>query len=232
MKKTKAKPRETDLYAPVKAFLESLGYDVKAEVGAADVMAMRGDDPVVIVELKAGFSLTLLQQAVVRQSVTDQVYVAVPKWSGRAGWKAFKANVGLCKRLSLGVLSVDLAQGTVQVHSEPAPFVPRKSVPRRAGLLREFQARAGDPNLGGTNGKIVTAYRQDAVKCAAILAEVEAAKGAEVAKASGVARATAIMASNHYGWFVRVSTGIYALTPAGRAALVSSEREGAPQQER
>ena len=30
-------PRETDLYAPVKAFLEGQGYDVKAEVADCDV---------------------------------------------------------------------------------------------------------------------------------------------------------------------------------------------------
>lgn len=35
-------PRETDLYLPVKAFLEGQGYVVKAEVGAADVVAVRG----------------------------------------------------------------------------------------------------------------------------------------------------------------------------------------------
>ena len=35
-------PRETDLYPPIKAFLEDQGYVVKAEVGAADVVAVRG----------------------------------------------------------------------------------------------------------------------------------------------------------------------------------------------
>ena len=31
---------ETDLYPPVKSFLEALGYEVKGEVGAADVVAI------------------------------------------------------------------------------------------------------------------------------------------------------------------------------------------------
>ncbi len=44
--------RETELYAPVKAWLEAQGFEVKSEVGAVDVMARRpGEDPV-IVELK------------------------------------------------------------------------------------------------------------------------------------------------------------------------------------
>ncbi len=35
------KTRETDLYLPVKDFLEAQGYVVKSEIGAVDVMAVR-----------------------------------------------------------------------------------------------------------------------------------------------------------------------------------------------
>ncbi len=45
------KLRETDLYPPIKAFLEGQGYGVKAEVGTCDVFAVRGDEDQVIVEL-------------------------------------------------------------------------------------------------------------------------------------------------------------------------------------
>jgi hypothetical protein len=208
---------ETDLYPPVKAHLEAAGFEVKAEIGPADVVGLDGDH-LVVVELKAGFSLTLLQQAVARQKLTDTVYVAVPRWKGRAGWKAFKGNVDLCKRLGVGVLSVRLEDGFVQVHADPAPFKPRKSAPRRARLLGEFARRVGDPNTGGTNGRIVTAYRQDAERIAAFLAATGPSKGAVVARATGVTQATRLMATNHYGWFERVETGIYELTVAGRAA--------------
>jgi hypothetical protein len=34
-----------------------------------------------------------------------------------------------------------------------------------------------------------------------------------------VARATTIMRDNHYGWFLRVGTGVYALGDAGLAML-------------
>lgn len=204
--------QETALYAPVKIWLEGLGYEVKAEIGAADVVAMRDGDEPLIVELKTGFSLTLLHQAVTRQTVTDLVYVAVPRWKGRAGWKVFKKNIGLCKRLGLGALSVDLKVGIVQVHADPAPFKPRRFKPRKAALLSEFAKREGDPNKGGTNGKVVTAYQQDAEKLRAYLTEHGPTKGATVAKATGISRATRIMASNHYGWFRRVETGVYDLT--------------------
>ncbi len=209
-------PRETALYAPIKAWLESLGYAVKAEIGAADVVALREGAEPLIVELKTGFSLTLLQQAVARQAVTDTVYVAVPRWKGRAGWRAFRGNIGLCKRLGLGVLSVRLEDGFVEVHHDPAPFRPRKSRARRAALLGEFARRAGDPNEGGTRGARITAYRQDAERLRAWLAQNGPARGAEVARATGVARATRMMADNHYGWFERVEKGVYRLATPGQ----------------
>ncbi|WP_424944358.1 DUF2161 domain-containing phosphodiesterase [Aliiroseovarius crassostreae] len=215
-----SKPTETDLYAPVKTWLETLGYEVKSEVSGADVVALRdGQDPLVV-ELKTGFSLTLLQQAVARQAISDHVYVAVPRWAGKAGWRAFKGNIGLCRRLGLGVLSVRLKDGFVQLHCDPAPFQPRKSKVKSARLLGEFARREGDPNIGGTNGKIVTAYRQDAEKLATHLAEHGPMKGADLAKATGIAKATTMMAANHYGWFERVGRGIYGLTDVGRAAII------------
>ncbi len=38
-----AKIRETDLYAPVKLLLEGQGYEVKGEIGSADVVGVRGE---------------------------------------------------------------------------------------------------------------------------------------------------------------------------------------------
>lgn len=50
--KEKHELKETDLYWPIKAFLEDQGYEVKAEVIDCDVVAMRNDEPPLIVELK------------------------------------------------------------------------------------------------------------------------------------------------------------------------------------
>ena len=216
--------RETDLYAPIKAWLEAQGFEVKSEVGAVDVMACRPDEDPVIVELKTGFTLKLLQQAVARQRVSDWVYVAVPRWSGKAAWRMFKGNVGLCKRLGVGVLSVRLEDGHVQAHCDPVEFRPRKSKPRKGALLKEFDRRRGDPNAGGTRGKITTAYKQEALRCAAYLAEHGASRGADVAKGAEVVQATRMMRNNHLGWFVKVSTGVYDLADAGRVALAATQQ--------
>ena len=220
------KPSETDLYAPVKRFLEAQGYEVKAEIGAADVVAMRGDEAPVIVELKTGFTLSLVHQAIERQRITDQVYVAVPAGKGRAGQKALLKNQNLCRRLGLGLISIRLRDGHVFVHCDPAPYRPRQSAQKKKLLLAEFAKREGDPNVGGaTRTKLMTAYRQDALRCLKFLVEAGATKAAIVAKACDVEHARRIMADNHYGWFERVSLGIYDLTPEGKKALKTYRKD-------
>ncbi len=210
---------ETELYPPVKAFLEAQGYDVKAEIGAADVVACRdGEDPLVV-ELKTGFALSLIHQAVARQAITDTVYIAVPRGKGRRFQTSLKQMKTLCRRLGLGLMTVRTKDNHLEVHCDPAPYTPRKSKQRKSALLREFAKREGDPNRGGaTRQGLVTAYRQDALRCAGHLAGEGPSKGAVVARETGVEKATRLMADNHYGWFERVEKGIYDLTEAGRKA--------------
>jgi hypothetical protein len=207
--------RETDLYPPVKAFLEALGYEVKAEIGAADVMACRNDADPVLVELKTTFSLALFHQGIARQSVSDMVYLAVPRKPGRAFAKSVAENVKLARRLGLGLLTVRLGDGLVEVHCDPGPYAPRKDAKKRAGLMAEFARRRGDPNLGGARGQRMTAYRQDALACVAHLAANGPGRGAAVRDATGVLQATRIMRDNHYGWFLKLDTGLYGLSDTG-----------------
>lgn len=219
-----ARITETELYQPVKTFLTHQGYEVKGEVGAADIVACRGEEDPVIVELKTGFSLSLFHQAISRQTITDAVYVAVARGSGRRFQQAVKNNLNLARRLGLGLMTVRLSDGFVEVHLDPAPYAPRKSKVRKDRLLREFSRRVGDPNVGGsTRVTIMTAYRQDALRCAAHLKTNGPSRGAEIAKATGVERATKIMANDHYGWFERIERGVYALTPKGQTSLECPE---------
>jgi hypothetical protein len=212
--------READLYPPVKAFLEAQGYSVKGEVGAVDLVAVRGDEVPVVVELKLRLNLTLYHQAVTRLRLTDLVYIAVLKPTGRNARRSLRENRIMCRRLGLGFLTVR-ADGMVEAHCDPGPYLPRQTKAKREKLLREFHRLEGDPNAGGaTRHGIVTAYRQDALRCAIYLAETGAEKGSIVAKATGVANATTVMRDNHYGWFRKVETGVYDLTPEGRQGLV------------
>ena len=163
--------READLYPPVKAYLEAQGYEVKAEIGDCDLMAMRADEPPVVVELKLTFSLALVMQGIARQGLFEHVYLAVPVSSDR-GWKLrYKDIIALCRRLGLGLLAVRTGKAaSVEAHLDPGPYAPRKNAKRAGRLLREFERRVGDPNTGGVTGvKKVTHYRQDALRCAAHL---------------------------------------------------------------
>ncbi len=214
-----SRPRETELYPPIKHLLEGQGYEVKSEIGAADVVAVREGEEPVVVELKTGFALSLFHQAIERQRLTDAVYIAVPLGKGRAFQQSLRNNKKLCRRLGLGLITVRLEDELTQIHCDPAPYLPRRANAARGRLLREFARRVGDPNTGGaTRQGLMTAYRQDALRCVRHLRKHGPTKAAEVAAQTGVAQARRLMADDHYGWFERVQRGIYALSPKGVAA--------------
>ncbi len=219
---TAKKPRETDLYGPIKTLFGGQGYEVKGEIGAADVVGVRGIEDPIIIELKTTFSLSLFHQAVQRQSMSDHIYIAVPRGTGKPFQKALKSNKTLCRRLGLGLITVRLKDSFVEIHLDPAPYKPRQIARKKTRLLREFAKRVGDPNSGGaTRQGLMTAYRQAALKCVKVLQQNGPTKAAYVAKAAQVDNARNLMSDNHYGWFERVQTGIYALTPNGEAAITS-----------
>ena len=205
---------ETELYLPVKRFLERQGYVVKAEVGDCDVLAVKGEEPPIIVELKTSFNLQLLLQGIDRQAVTDHVYLAIPEPK-----QSLQRDVlRLCKRLGLGLLTVN--REWVEAHLDPAPYQPRKIARRKNLLLKEFQRRVGDHNAGGSSKRpIVTAYRQDALRCLKFLQHSGASKLSEIITQTKVERASGILRSDVYGWFFKVERGIYSLSPKGEAAL-------------
>ena len=178
---------------------------MKGEVGAADLVAVLPGtaDPVpVIVELKTSFTLSLFHQAISRQSMSDHVYIAVPRKTGKVAMRAIRKNKMLCRRLGVGLITVRISDGRVDVHCEPGPFTPRKVKAKKTKLLSEFERRHGDPNLGGmTSAGMMTSYRQGALRCAKVLYDEGACKGSYVAKMAGFDKATTLMASNHYGWF-------------------------------
>ena len=184
---------------------------------------LKGDDEPIIIELKTGFSLTLFHQAINRQSMSDNVYVAVPRKSGKAALTALRRNKMLCRRLRLGLITVKLSDGHVVVHCEPKPFTPRKIKAKKTKLLSEFDKRHGDPNKGGmTSSGQMTSYRQGALRCAKVLHDEGACKASYVAKMAGVEKARNLMADNHYGWFEKIDRGVYGLTPMGASALVEN----------
>jgi len=212
---------ETLLYLPVKAFLEKAGYTVKGEIGGCDVVGLSEGDPplVVICELKLTFNLELILQAVDRAASSDEVWIAARISARGKGRESDKRYRDLCRRLGIGMLGVS-DQGDVQVLVSSASPLPRSNPRRRTRLVNEHAKRRGDPALGGsTKVPIMTAYRQQAIACARALADGPL-RPRDLKQASPTAGR--IMLDNHYGWFERISKGLYGLSPAGREAVARS----------
>src|SRR5205823_12973012 len=212
---------EAALYGPVKRFLERRGFEAKGEVNGCDLVARRGDEPPVIVELKLRFTLGLVLQGIDRLAISERVYLAVPRPPRTArGLSPEAPGVRrLCRRIGLGLLLVGRRSGTIAVIEEPVPYRPRRAAARTARLIEEFTRRTGDGNIGGRNRPPhLTGYREDALRCARMLADGPLPLKALRAM-TGVADAGPILQRDVYGWFQRLGRGTYALSERGREAL-------------
>ena len=215
---------EQDLYGPVRDYLTGLGYEVKGEVKDCDVTAMR-DGELIVVELKRGFTLELIYQALDRQRVADGVYVAVPL--PKRGYMSphMREMQSLCRRLELGLIFVGftqkgLPQVDVAVHPKEAS-VPRRDKKRRLAVIREHEGRTGSVNQGGvTRKKIVTAYKEQALRTARILRDGGPARVEEVKRLGGPDNAGVILGRNVLGWFDREHS------PDGRTYLYRVNGKG------
>ncbi|MCB9684968.1 MAG: hypothetical protein H6735_08025 [Alphaproteobacteria bacterium] len=211
--------KETDLYLPIKRFLESRGRSVKGEVADCDVVAVAEGEEPVVVELKLHLNLDLLLQGVDRLAVAGLVYLAVPSSCAVLRTRRARA-LKLLRMLGLGLLAV--AGERVEVLLDPGPYVgPRRSGSRRARVLGEFSRRVGDPTAGGVDRRRgwVTAYRQRALAIAVHLRDHGPTRAREVAAAVGDDRARVLLYRDVFGWFTRVSTGVYALSARGAREL-------------
>lgn len=209
---------ETSLYLPVKRFLEGLGYIVKGEIGRCDIVGLKDDEPgvVVICELKLTFNLELILQGVDRMSLGDEIWLAAQLSAKGKGRESDPRYRNLCRRLGLGLLGVGKT-GRVEILVSPTARIPRRDSRGRSRLVEEHKRRQGDPVAGGgTRKPIMTAYRQQALACAAAM--TAAPQRPRDLKPS-CPDAQKILRRNVYGWFERSQRGIYVLTERGRSAL-------------
>ena len=223
---------ESDLYGPVRDYLEGLGYEVKGEVKDCDVTAMR-DGELIVVELKRGFTLELVYQAIDRQRIADGVYVAVPL--PKRGYMSphIKDMQALCRRLELGLILVGftskgIPQVDVMVHPKEAA-VPRQNRKRRLAVIREHETRTGSANTGGVSRKkILTVYKEQALLAAKLLRDSGPLRAEDVKRLGGPPNTTAILSRNVLGWFAREAAPegrlyLYRVTDQGLEALAQYE---------
>ncbi|MGW9127132.1 DUF2161 family putative PD-(D/E)XK-type phosphodiesterase [Paenibacillus chitinolyticus] len=221
---------ETELYGPVKAYWEKLGYDVRGEVRHCDLVAVLEGEPPVVVELKRSLTVPLLLQGLRRQDVTHRVYIAIElPAKGRVPHRMTWADIRkLCGRLGLGLITVQFyktRKPAVEVVCEPpgsGDAAPARKTRKRAAerVLGEFRERSADYNVGGSRGlKLVTAYREKALHCALLIREQGPLSPRRLRELTGNAKTPALLQRNVYGWFVRVRRGLYGLTRSGEEAL-------------
>ena len=220
MPKARKPIAETDLYKPVRDYLTANGYTVRAEVNGCDIAAVKDDD-LIVIELKRNFSTSLLIQATERQSLTDSVYIAIPRPPNQrtAQWKGIQR---LLKRLELGLILVSVGSRVkrAEVVFHPIPYDRRKKPPARRAVLREVEARTGDFNTGGsTRTKLMTAYRERAIHIACCLEQLGPMSPKALRKLGTGDKTYSILRNNVYGWFERIDKGIYALKPLGKSEL-------------
>ena len=226
--------KESDLYQPLKRYLETQGYEVKGEIQNCDVMAIREDEPPLVVELKLNFNLQVILQSVERLGLTSNVYIGVPR-STKIINKEQKRINKLLRRLGIGLILIDPSRenGNIEIILDPIPYKPRESKVRKQRLLGEFAKRVGDPNTGGTEKRkgIMTAYRQRAILVAGFLQKAGPTKASDVARALELSEARNILYRNHHGWYERVGKGIYEISPRGKKELPQWQNHGDNQNE-
>ncbi|MEX1236800.1 MAG: DUF2161 family putative PD-(D/E)XK-type phosphodiesterase [Pseudomonadales bacterium] len=207
--------REEDLYPPIKAHFEGLGYHIRAEVKDCDVVAVK-EDEIIVIELKTQANMTLLIQATERQTITSMVYVALPEPRRRN--RHFRGVIRILRRLGLGLLLVRFGPlgPSVSLECSASGTNQRKSAKRRLSVLNEFRGRSGDYNTAGASRvQVMTAYKEAAIFIACCLEQL-GPSSARALKALGSGDKTStILQSDYYGWFERVERGVYRITQRG-----------------
>jgi len=210
--------KESDMYEPIKKLLTSQGFIVRGEVKDCDIAAIK-EGELWIVEMKLAANLTLIYQAIERQTATESVFIAVPRPKNNKN-DNFSMLKKLVKKLNLGLITVALDSSLKQAEIIIFPNVKKiKETKKTEEIKKELLSRTTD-TTGGTTKKIKnTAYRESCVHVACML-EVKGELSSKSLIELGCSKGTySILKSNYYNWFVNSSRGIYTLSDIGKSYL-------------
>lgn len=210
--------KETDLYLPVKDFFEAKGYDTRGEVKDCDMAGLK-DDELIIIELKLRMNITLLYQVIDRQKIADKTYIAIPKLSFRQRKYLSKIKY-ICESLNIGFMTVDLKENTVDLHFDPEYPIRLRDNKKKRAIIDEINNRRTDLNQGGTNGKIITAFRENSILVSVII-EKEDSISPKRMREFGFSenQIRSILRQNYYKWFEREKRGVYILSEKGKKEI-------------
>ncbi|OIQ59801.1 hypothetical protein MOTE_10570 [Moorella thermoacetica] len=152
-----SKLKESDLFRPVKSWLQEKGYEVYSEVcpelytsKRADVVALK-DDTAAIVELKTSLTLELVAQGAAWQEKANCVYLAVPM-RGRINHQVDR----FLEKVGLGLLEVSLEWDTWVRETVRPEFRPVAGLDWRQIVT---EAHKTGPPGGHAGGGYVTEYK-------------------------------------------------------------------------
>ncbi len=214
--------KESELFLPLKNYLQGQGYSVYSEVKHCDLVASM-DDELVVIELKTRMSLKLVMQAVRRQESADSVYVALPLSGAKTYPSDYRSLKALLRRLGIGLIFVrSIRSGTrIEVAFHPGDEQRRSRPSMRRAIVREIDGRYAEFNKAGEPVVIekISAYKQ-----LALLALSHTAAAGEVSPQNLVRtglpeKVRDVLYRNVYGWFEHFSRGKYGTSAAGRLAL-------------
>lgn len=221
--------REQDFYIPIKKHFEKQGFDVKAEVNDCDCVCVK-DDLMIICEFKLRFNITLVFQGLDRQKLADYVYLCIPKYKGKVGYRNFLKAKNLVTRLGLGLILVNLDNNNsvCEVVVLPQNVGIRKNTKKKNNLIKEYNGRKFDLNQGGQTGqKINTVFRETCIRLlCAFEIEEEISTRKLVAYYGFEKGVTGILYRNALGYFSRTNKkGVYRMSNIGKLALDNIDNE-------
>jgi len=208
------KPKESDMYAPIRDMLTAQGFTVRGEVKGCDISAVRGD-ALWIVEMKLHANITLIYQAMARQAATGWVFIAIPRPRNVRDGNFLKLKK-LVKKLQLGLITVALDSPAkfAEIIIEPTGRDDKKNK-KTAAVKREIAGRTVDTTGGTTKTQINTAYRERCVRIACLLETHGALSAKELVKLGCEKDAGRLLIQNALGWFEKVAKGVYGLSGQG-----------------
>ena len=219
--------KESDLYNPIKQLLKNEGFTtIKGEVKGCDIAALRqvgSYEELHIIEMKLNLTMRLLYQAMSRLSITPFVYIAIPR--PKRIDKNFRYAQKILKKLELGLITVAMDSDLpyAQIAFYPAASQ-NKNTKKAQAIRKEALGRTEDTPGGSTGITITSAYRERCIKIACIIA-LNGNQSPKELIIHGCAADTAnILQKNHYGWFLRVSRGIYCLSQEGQKFLLENTK--------
>lgn len=216
--------RETQLFEPVKHLLEKNGYMVKAEVKDCDIAAFK-DDELLVVEMKRQFTLRVVYQAMERRSLTDKVYIAIPR-PKRYNNKNVRMMRKMLKELGIGLIAVGVEGAPIAEFVAEPNKTKQINPKRRALLVKEAEGRNMDMNIGGSTGRrIITAYTEASVLALCHMELYDTLNTMYLRKLGYTDKIRNALHSNAYGWFEKVSRATYAMSEKGINALELEENK-------